>query len=462
MNSRLSLGNRCHLQGLITPNTPESLKTNLPASCNNLQRSFSTVSKLQRLYHVRSSLGALNIESRSIPQSEAETAKALKPRHDEPGIPKYVPPGVQALEYDARKDFVRRRAEDTLKQIVKEKLLPSEPIKKNSKPPSKKPVLRAKLKAQREAKPKESLGDVHLGLNESKQDLEPWRDIYSGQPNAGTKTPEEPRGRKDAEFLAVDLDLNIRSIELMEETLKAARSAGLLEDVRPAEPAKDPQEKSPPPIRRERKLASLAWVLRHKYHDYITKDSLRQRREARASLPVSQHADSILDMIRSSIWCLIVGATGSGKTTQIPQIILDDAMKSGKGATCNIVCLQPRRIAASSVAERVTYERGLNLRDQVGYHVRFDNQTPSGEGGNITYCTTGILLQQLQHGHRGVDVLDNVSHLVLDEVHERPVDLDLLFVLLKRIIPRRMKEGKNVPKVIFSKLYLSIRSFFWP
>ncbi|KAF3765480.1 P-loop containing nucleoside triphosphate hydrolase protein [Cryphonectria parasitica EP155] len=129
------------------------------------------------------------------------------------------------------------------------------------------------------------------------------------------------------------------------------------------------------------------------------------------------------------MYCVIIGATGSGKTTQVPQILLDQAIENGTGASCNIVCTQPRRIAATSVAKRVADERAEKLQDTVGYQVRFDAKLPK-PGGSIVYCTTGILLQQLQHSPD--EVYDNVSHLVIDEVHERDIIIDFLLIMLKK------------------------------
>ena len=97
------------------------------------------------------------------------------------------------------------------------------------------------------------------------------------------------------------------------------------------------------------------------------------------------------------------------KSTQVPQIILDSSPLS------NIVCTQPRRIAAISIAERVAAERGQNCGDLVGYHVRL--QSSYGPQTRILYCTTGILLRKLQD----LNYLQTVSHLIIDEVHERQV-----------------------------------------
>jgi len=175
---------------------------------------------------------------------------------------------------------------------------------------------------------------------------------------------------------------------------------------------------------------------------YDANPDLAQLRAQRAELPLNQYAEDVKALFDNNDVCVLVGATGSGKTTQVPQFLLDQAIRNGKGAECNIVCTQPRRIAAMSVAKRVAVERGERLRESVGYRVRFSNAAPEW-GGSITYCTTGILLRQLQEGY---DCLKGVSHIIVDEVHERDVQIDFLMVLLKRILDAR-RRGENVPPV---------------
>ncbi|GAA5851262.1 hypothetical protein JCM5353_007711, partial [Sporobolomyces roseus] len=180
---------------------------------------------------------------------------------------------------------------------------------------------------------------------------------------------------------------------------------------------------------------------------------LRLQRE---SLPVTSHASSVLSKIAVSPVVVVLAATGSGKTTQIPQLILDDHISDGKGAECNIVCTQPRRIAAISVAERVAKERGQQLGDQVGYQVRFESKVPKKDG-SILFCTTGLFLRRLQSDldkttiegmKEGESFLDGVTHVAVDEVHERDVDTDLLLFVLRRLLHERRKIGKKEIKVV--------------
>ena len=192
-------------------------------------------------------------------------------------------------------------------------------------------------------------------------------------------------------------------------------------------------------------LDQLSKSLKHKLKAYREDPDLQRLRDERNDLPMNQYKAKVLDLIQNNTYSIVVGATGSGKTTQVPQIIFEHAIEGNEGGSCNVICTQPRRIAATSVSLRVAYERGESLQDTVGYHVKGENFLPK-IGGSLTYCTTGILLQQLQREPDAV--MDGISHLIIDEVHERDVLIDFLLILVKRTIKRRQAEGKSVPKVV--------------
>lgn len=126
---------------------------------------------------------------------------------------------------------------------------------------------------------------------------------------------------------------------------------------------------------------------------------------------------------------MIEGDTGCGKTTQVPQFILDTFIQNGNATDCNILVSQPRRISAISLADRVTFERKEIVGDVVGFHVRLGQILPK-ELGAIVFCTTGVLLRKLQSNPG----LEGCSHVILDEAHERHIDTDMLMVLLKRAL----------------------------
>ncbi|XP_036122489.1 ATP-dependent RNA helicase DHX30 isoform X4 [Molossus molossus] len=143
-------------------------------------------------------------------------------------------------------------------------------------------------------------------------------------------------------------------------------------------------------------------------------------------LPVDPHRDTILNAIEQHPVVVISGDTGCGKTTRIPQLLLERYVTEGRGARCNVIITQPRRISAVSVAQRVSHELGPSLRRNVGFQVRLESKPPA-RGGALLFCTVGILLRKLQSNPS----LEGVSHVIVDEVHERDVNTDFLLILLK-------------------------------
>ncbi|XP_020590261.1 DExH-box ATP-dependent RNA helicase DExH7, chloroplastic isoform X2 [Phalaenopsis equestris] len=156
--------------------------------------------------------------------------------------------------------------------------------------------------------------------------------------------------------------------------------------------------------------------------------------ESRAALPIAKLKDTFLQLLHDNDVIIVSGETGSGKTTQVPQFILDDMIKSGLGGCCNIICTQPRRIAAISVAKRVTDERCEPSPggdgSLVGYQVRLDSAR--NERTKLLFCTTGILLRKLASDK---DLAG--TYVIVDEVHERSLLGDFLLIILKSIIKRQ-------------------------
>lgn len=160
----------------------------------------------------------------------------------------------------------------------------------------------------------------------------------------------------------------------------------------------------------------------------------------RRALPAAAFEDKIVSTVAANQVTLLAGATGSGKTTQLPQFILDSEVKAGRGGRTRIVCTQPRRIAAIGVARRVAEERAEDLAPSgwkagkrhaaVGYQVRGDRR--ADEDTNLVFCTTGVLLRKLQ---RGLD--PSITHVLVDEVHERSVETDFLLAILRQLLPSR-------------------------
>ncbi|KAK9867126.1 hypothetical protein WJX84_000721, partial [Apatococcus fuscideae] len=148
----------------------------------------------------------------------------------------------------------------------------------------------------------------------------------------------------------------------------------------------------------------------------------------RQRLPAAKARSDVIRTVHQNQVVVISGETGCGKSTQVPQFLLEDAIAQGSGSACNIICTQPRRVSAISLASRVAQERGGKVGGQVGYSVRLD--TRSSSATQVLFCTTGVLLRRLLSDSN----LQDVSHVVVDEVHERSADSDLLLMLLRQLL----------------------------
>ena len=144
-------------------------------------------------------------------------------------------------------------------------------------------------------------------------------------------------------------------------------------------------------------------------------------------LPVSQRHEEIKQLIEKNQVVIVCGSTGSGKTTQLPKI----ALEAGCGRLGRIGCTQPRRLAATSVCNRVADELKLQRGHEVGYKVRFDDNTKSETV--IKFMTDGILLAESVSDNR----LLQYDTLIIDEAHERSLNIDFILGFLKVLLPKR-------------------------
>ncbi|CAE8599166.1 unnamed protein product, partial [Polarella glacialis] len=162
-------------------------------------------------------------------------------------------------------------------------------------------------------------------------------------------------------------------------------------------------------------------------------DKMQQLRQ---HLPVAEYRDQFLRLAKTNGVVVVSGATGSGKTTQVPQYVLEEALEGSPDAPLpNIIVTEPRRISAVSVAKRVSQEMGdpsggPGSKDSlVGYQIRLEKKVSST--CRLLFCTVGVLLKQMQQGAQAV--LSKVTHIFIDEIHERSADCDLLLLLLRQI-----------------------------
>ncbi|KAJ0396847.1 hypothetical protein P43SY_001794 [Pythium insidiosum] len=149
----------------------------------------------------------------------------------------------------------------------------------------------------------------------------------------------------------------------------------------------------------------------------------------RQKLPVYGFLNEIEEAVKAHQVIVIEGETGSGKTTQIPQFLTNLMLTEAPGKM--VACTQPRRVAAMSIAKRVAEEMDVELGQQVGYTIRFEDVTSANT--KLRFLTDGMLLQHAMSD----PLLSNYSVILLDEAHERTLSTDILFGLLKEVMPKR-------------------------
>ncbi|ORX39465.1 P-loop containing nucleoside triphosphate hydrolase protein [Piromyces finnis] len=173
----------------------------------------------------------------------------------------------------------------------------------------------------------------------------------------------------------------------------------------------------------------------------------------RETLPIYKHRKEILDLIENNQVVLIAGETGSGKSTQIPQFIMEYMEENNQLDKCNVICTQPRRISAISIAQRVSIERGEKpnsvgkSRSAVGYQVRLNSKI--SRSTKLLFCTVGILLRRFENKESMADI----SHIIVDEVHERSMDCDFLLVVLRQLI----ETNPNIKIILMSASVNALR-----
>ncbi len=155
-------------------------------------------------------------------------------------------------------------------------------------------------------------------------------------------------------------------------------------------------------------------------------DAYKEILKKRRNLPVHKQRAEFLDLIHNNQILVLVGETGSGKTTQIPQFLLFDEQPQLKQR--QIACTQPRRVAAMSVAQRVADELDVKLGEEVGYSIRFEDCT--SDKTLLKYMTDGMLLREAMTD----PMLSRYSAIILDEAHDRTLATDILMGLIKQVI----------------------------
>uniref|UniRef100_A0A7N6C3D4 ATP-dependent RNA helicase TDRD9 n=1 Tax=Anabas testudineus TaxID=64144 RepID=A0A7N6C3D4_ANATE len=165
------------------------------------------------------------------------------------------------------------------------------------------------------------------------------------------------------------------------------------------------------------------------------------------SLPITRNRQELISLIENNSVVIIRGATGSGKTTQMPQYILDHYNE--KNTSCNIVVTQPRKIGATSIARWVATQRKCTLGSLVGYQVGLEKMAT--EHTRLIYMTTGVLLQKLV----SAKCLTEYSHIFIDEVHERTEEMDFLLLVLRKLL----HSNSHYVKIILMSATINCKQF---
>ena len=220
-----------------------------------------------------------------------------------------------------------------------------------------------------------------------------------------------------------------------EATAKAAADAAQAADATPSAADVALARAGPAPKDLTSELSALERKESHNMRDMLRrvakKPAYQDMQNQRRRLPAYKVGDKIVKLVADNQVVVVSGATGSGKTTQLPQLILDDLINRLQGARANIICTQPRRISAIGVADRVAAERAEAVGATVGYQIRLESARSSKT--RLLFCTSGVLLRRMQCD----PWLRGVSHVILDEVHERDLNTDFLLIVLRRLLRRR-------------------------
>lgn len=208
-------------------------------------------------------------------------------------------------------------------------------------------------------------------------------------------------------------------------------------------------------------------------------DQFQKMQKIRSSLPAYKHKEEILELYKNNDILVLSGETGCGKTTQVPQFLLDYFIETKQAGHCNMICTQPRRLSAIGVASRVAKERNEQMEQSdclVGYHVRLQKQI--SKSCRLVFCTIAILLRKLQHlAHNNQsnnnnnksskqtssnlmnEYLSSLSCIIIDEVHERSLDCDFLLIILKQFMMHRKANKLHPLKIILMSATISTDSF---
>ncbi|XP_076875887.1 ATP-dependent RNA helicase DHX29 [Brachyhypopomus gauderio] len=272
-----------------------------------------------------------------------------------------------------------------------------------------------------------------------------WRDSEQHQEEETRSAINKPRDQFIARLLArlkqqqlhnPQAHGQLESPPLTEEPEDSWESLATQEEAEPVSRGSGPQpEETGSRFKGRGSLPEEA--LRSLFLRLCDSEQAHRMRSEREKLPVFQQRARVLEALQRHRVLVVAGETGSGKSTQVPQFILEELLGAGQEAQpCNVVVTQPRRISAMSLASRVSEEMGCEdgpgaKTSLCGYQIRAESR--SSEATRLLYCTTGVLLRKLQQDR----LLTTFTHVIVDEVHERSVQSDFLLTILRDLVQKR-------------------------
>ena len=209
-----------------------------------------------------------------------------------------------------------------------------------------------------------------------------------------------------------------------------------LENIKPVSNDEDPINGDNDAPRRKQKASYEQYLegedIKEEWQRRRNSPAFQMMEEYRRSLPMWAFREQVLSAVEANPVVVLSGETGCGKSTQLPTFLMENELANGR--PCKIYCTQPRRISAVSLARRVAEEMGEGrgkVGGLVGYAIRLENMVT--DQTRLIYATTGIVMRMLERSTE----LSDVTHLILDEVHERSIESDFLMVVLKRLLVKR-------------------------
>ncbi|TWU71680.1 hypothetical protein ED733_001698 [Metarhizium rileyi] len=251
-----------------------------------------------------------------------------------------------------------------------------------------------------------------------------WKDIWSEMAEA-KKNHVDTQDREEVRSLRTMV--RQRQDQELEDGVLAFRGRGA------AKSTSDPTQSGSSD--RLKLNPASAELLQKIWTDKASTAKFQSMLQSRMQLPMWQFRPQVLKAVDDNQVVIVCGETGCGKSTQVPAFLLEHELSQGRH--CKIYCTEPRRISAISLARRVSDELGENKgdlgsnRSLVGYSIRLEANT--SRDTRLVFATTGIVMRMLE----GSNDLREVTHLVLDEVHERSIDSDFLLIVLKRLMTKR-------------------------